>query len=149
VRLGGFEIMGEKKIKTIGFAGLNRDVTKSKKKMKILGIGNSHEFNYLIIKKEEGFFEWLNELLVRSFGAISPDIVYYEEIKKGEKMVSVKKDIKKIVDIHEFYDSDAGVRVDLFFGKNKVFMTFCCSPERRKRFMYVLDGISEFQEGKE
>ena len=33
------------------------------RKMTILGMGNSSNYNYLIVKKQKGFFEWLANLL--------------------------------------------------------------------------------------
>ena len=113
--------------------------------MKVLGIGNSEEFNYLIVKKEEGFFEWLNDFLCKGFGGASPSVKYYEDTKDGETF-NVKKVVKNEIDIHEYYDTESEVRVDLFYGKDAVFLTFFCSAEKRKVAMKVLEKISEFEE---
>ena len=66
------------------------------KKMTILGIGSSTNYNYLIIKKEEGFFEWLQELLVEGMGDLTADVLQYDD--DGNKLK-----VLKFNDFHESY----------------------------------------------
>jgi hypothetical protein len=54
------------------------------KKIKVIGIGNKEEFNWIIVKKDRGFFEWLNKVLVDSFSYVSPDIDFYDAITEKD-----------------------------------------------------------------
>lgn len=115
------------------------------KKQKILGLGNHGTFNWILVKKDSNFFEWLNKVLTESFGQISPDISFYDLIKKNEKMVTKKKKIDDYTDIHEHYDAEDDARIDLFYGKNKIFLTIMTSLENRSAFMKNLELYSDFE----
>ena len=117
-------------------------------KTTILGMGNQGNLNYLIVKKEEDFFNWLKEL----FSSIEKDmrgkdVTISEFIDKNEKFVGKKKNIKKFIDIHEYYNM-SGIRFDIFYGSKKVFIAFNCSINQRKKLMDKLDKISKFTEYK-
>ena len=117
-------------------------------KTTILGMGNQGNLNYLIVKKEEDFFNWLKEL----FSSIEKDtrgkdVTINEFIDKNEKFVGKKKNIKKFTDIHEYYNM-GGIRFDIFYGSKKVFIAFNCSINQRKKLMDKLDKISKFTEYK-
>ena len=116
------------------------------RKMKVLGMGNEDNFNYLIIKKSEGFFEWFNELLVEAFGGAENDVMYCESRDKDGKIINEKRDVNDETDTHEYYPTNDGIRVDVFYGKEKVFLTFNCSLDKRGKFMKKLEEISDFEE---
>jgi hypothetical protein len=116
------------------------------KKIKVLGIGNKEEFNWIIVKKDKDFFEWLNKVLTESFGSISPDIDFYDQITVKDKVVTRKKKIEDYTDLHEYYDAEGNTRMGLFYGKEKVFMTVFTSLKNRKKLMENLEKFSEFEE---
>ncbi len=118
------------------------------KKTTILGMGNENNLNYLIVKKEEDFFNWLKEL----FASIEKDmrgenVTIREFVDKNEKFISKKKKIKDFTDIHEYYNM-GGIRFDIFYGSKKVFIIFNCSDNQRRRLMNKLEKISKFTEYK-
>jgi hypothetical protein len=116
------------------------------KKIKVLGIGNKEEFNWIIVKKDKDFFEWLNKVLTESFGHVSPDVNFYDRITVKNKVVTKKKEIEYYADLHEYYDAEDKTRIDLFYGKEKVFITILASLDNRKRLMENLEKFSEFEE---
>lgn len=114
-------------------------------KPKIYASGNETlkgEFNvsYYIFEKDESFLDWLGRLLVEVFEIEDGEwqakfIVEKEEDERGvwiEKGV-YQKDIHKMIDLHEKY-FNKGERVDVFYGKNRVYVTLRKSREIRKKF---------------
>lgn len=116
-----------------------------KEKALIYATGNEiirgeYNVSYYIFEKDIGFLNWLGKLL--------EDVL---EIKGGRKMAMfiVKekydendnpigseiyaKDIKKMADLHEHFENK-GERVDVFYGKERVYLTFRKSRDARKKF---------------
>ncbi len=116
-------------------------------KIKILGMGNQGNFNYIIVKKEEFFFIWLKELFASLTKIVTDDVTINEFVDKNEKFVRKKKNIKKFTDIHEYYNM-GGIRFDIFYGSKKVFIAFNCSNNQRRKVMSKLEEISNFTEYK-
>lgn len=114
------------------------------KKVKILGIGNEGKFNYIIVRKQENFFEWLGKVMYNSFEAM-PDVDKEEYINKNDKFVFKKKDIRKYIDKHESFEAE-GARIDIFYGKENVFISIIASLKNRKKLMDNLEKYSEFAE---
>jgi len=109
-------------------------------KIKILGIGNINEHNYLNVRKNKDFFEWLRELLSGSFKVY--DVGTYYTTKK---YIQKDKNIKNFVDKHENYygsDKDNNVRIDIFYGKRDVFFILNMTSAQRKKFIKKLEEIS-------
>ena len=114
------------------------------KKLKILGIGNENEFNYLIIKKEKNFFELIEEWIYKSFpGEYFSDISKYSDEKNNYE--PKKKNIKDYEEVHENYGKE-GIRFDAFFSETKIFLTIYTSLENRKKLMDNLEEYCEFFE---
>ena len=114
------------------------------KKLKILGIGNENEFNYLIIKKEKNFFELIEEWIYKSFpGEYFSDISKYSDEKNNYE--PKKKNIKDYEEVHESYGKE-GIRFDAFFSETKIFLTIYTSLENRKKLMDNLEEYCEFFE---
>lgn len=106
------------------------------KKTKILGIGNSDKFNYLIIKKRKDFLEFINELFVAAEERF--EIPIYKDIE-GTK----KRNIMKSLDNYESYLGDE-LNVFIFYGKTKVSITYQTSQARKKRIMKKLGELGNF-----
>jgi hypothetical protein len=119
---------------------------------KIYATGNERlngvfNISYYIVEKDDNFLVWLGRLLVEVF-----------EIKDGERRAKFifknienedgaiveteiyAKEIKKMIDIHEQY----GNRVDLFYGKERVYVTLRQSEEVRKRFVKFVAKTREW-----
>lgn len=60
------------------------------KKIKVLGIGNENNLNYIIIKKQNNFFKWLEKFL-SSLGSVFPDVETYRDIEDGYTTFNNKK----------------------------------------------------------
>ena len=116
------------------------------RKINVLGLGNQEEINWIIVKKEDGFFEWLNKILIETFGSVSPDVEYEETSSKKDKVITRKMKIEDCTDIHEYYDAEDNSRIDVFYGKEKVFIMVFTSLKNRKNLIKNLDKFSEFQE---
>ena len=111
-------------------------------KMKIQGIGNEWNFDYIITEKHEDFFGWLKEFLKGAFGY--RELVDVEE-REGKGYEMGQKLVSRFTDVHERYQcKDA--RVDVFFGKEKVFITITTDIKTRKKFLGVLKKMSFFAE---
>ena len=110
-------------------------------KTKIVAVGNQENFNYIIVNKNKTFFEWLAKLLWDSFEI--GDVEIYESYTKNKKLTTRKKQIKNYIDIHESYDN-GNINLNVFYGKDKVFITFNASLEQRRRFIKNLDKSSNW-----
>jgi hypothetical protein len=109
------------------------------KKVKILGVGNQGKFNYLILEKNNDFLKWLSAILLTGLG-INDDVMYYEYVNKS-KRIRRKKNIMRMIDEHESYQDEKSM-VEVFYGKNKVFMSIYTSLENRKKLMDELYHLS-------
>lgn len=97
------------------------------KKPKLLSIGNDGPFNYIIISKEDDFFDWLIELLDYY---IKKDSSLKYEIKYMDNEMPVEKNIKAIEDHHETFRLKS-LRIDIFYGDKKIFITFITNSKNR------------------
>ncbi|MBI2583302.1 MAG: hypothetical protein HYW25_01420 [Candidatus Aenigmarchaeota archaeon] len=118
-------------------------------KATILGAGNADAFNYLIVRKNKHFFPWLKTFFEMAFGYGGMVDVKYSDYKEGEDIDTVEKKVEDFVDRHESYTGatrehihQTGTRIDIFYGKDKVFIVILTNPENRQRFLKVLKKIS-------
>lgn len=127
------------------------------KKTKIYAAGNEnikgdYNVSYYIIEKDNNFLNWLSKALVQVL-----------EIREGDKKARfivkiiddstnveelILKDINQMIDLHEHYEKE-GERIDLFYGKNRVYLTFRKSKECRKKFAKFLLNTKEWIDIKE
>ena len=116
-------------------------------KARIIGMGNECNFNYVIVRKNKDFFKWLSTLLKDSFD-ISYGVEYEEphEDKNGG-WINRKKQIRYFVDKNETY-RDKKSRIDIFYGKDKVFITINTSLSKRRKFIENLKKISIWKKTK-
>lgn len=114
------------------------------KKAYICEIGNVGKFNYLVIEKERHFLKWIDKLLYDSFGHLG-DIDKEEYVNNKGDLVIKNKNIYSLVDRHESYEN-MNVRVDIYYGKNKVFITLITTLICRKEFLKKLARVSMFKE---
>lgn len=116
------------------------------KKVRVIGVGNEGRYNYIIVRKNKDFFKWLAELLGSNFGVDDVENYGYEQDKRG-RWINRKKNINHFVDKHEGrYEGYSGhkdnSRIDVFYGKNDVFIVIDMSLQKRKKFMKKLNEIS-------
>jgi len=120
-------------------------MTNKIKKTMIFAIGNHGNTNYLIIEKRKGFLEFINRL----FANIDPEInmdYYLTNYQKGN--VKEKKiNPLKYTDHHESRQSSK-VRLDIFYGKKKIFLTIQTSEIVRSKIMNNLEKLSVFMKYK-
>src|SRR3989344_873019 len=122
---------------------------------KIYATGNENirgDFNisYYIVEKDDNFLDWLEDLLkqVLKIEGRKPSAKFVYKSKEdsegniiGEEIYA--KDIKKMIDLHEHYDNKLD-RIDLFYGKDRVYVTFRKSRESRKRFARFMEKTKEW-----
>jgi hypothetical protein len=106
-------------------------------KPKIYATGNENipkdsNVSYYIIEKDEKFLIWLERLL-REILELDDSHNTAKFVEDNYEKIIYTKDIKNMTDIHEKYENK-GDRVDVFYGKNRVYMTFRKSKETRKKF---------------
>jgi|TARA_Y100000310_G_C20134621_1_gene557418 hypothetical protein len=109
------------------------------KKIKIYGAGNEGKFNYVIISRNKDFFSWLSKLLFKSFKI--KDAEFYEFVNKKDEWITRKKQLKNFIDRHESY-LPKGSRIDIFYGKEKIFLVLNTSLRERRKFMKNLNELS-------
>lgn len=114
-------------------------------KTKILGIANRGEFNYIMVRKNKDFFSWLRKVMYNSFEGV-PDLGVKEWTDKEGNLNTQKKKIDKCVDEHESHECGDETKIDIFYGKEKVFIIVITSLQKRKKLMNNLDKYSEFLE---
>jgi len=102
-------------------------------KIKLYAIGNEENFNYYIFDKKQKVAESLSMILHKVLGV-------YLEFNNPEN--TKKVNIEKYKDYHE-RDRAGKIRVDIFYGDKKMFVTINCSEEDRLRFNEELFKIAE------
>jgi hypothetical protein len=127
---------------------------------KIYATGNETlkgEFNvsYYIFEKDDSFLDWLGRLLAEVFEIEEGDrlakFMINRKDTEGEDWVEDEifaKEIDKMVDVHEKYENK-GERVDVFYGKDRVYVTLKKSREIRKKFSDFVKKTKDWIEIKE
>jgi hypothetical protein len=100
-------------------------------------IKGENNISRYIVSKYPSFLDWLGKLLKEVLGIEEGEQLakFYIE-KLGDELENEKliaKDIKKMIDKNEKYSSPLG-RVDIFYGKERVYMTLRKSKGIRKKF---------------
>ncbi len=110
-------------------------------KPKIYATGNEtikgeHNISYYIFEKDDSFLEWLGKLLVDVFeienGEKQAKFIMGISEDEGEEVYN-KKLLNEMIDVHEKYGEKED-RIDIFYGKNRVYVTLKKSKEIRKKF---------------
>ncbi len=129
-------------------------------KPKIYASGNenlSGEFNisYYIIEKDSSFLDWLGDLLVQvleiSEGKHKAKFITKNKEDKDGAFIGqdvYMKDIRKMTDLHEHFENNQN-RVDLFYGKERVYLTFRKTKEARQKLAQFLERTRTWIEVKE
>lgn len=97
------------------------------------------EFNvsYYIFEKDQSFLDWLSKLLIEVFDMTNGEEKAKFIMKHPENDLASEefyaKEINKMIDLHEKYENK-GERVDIFYGKDRVYVTLRKSKEIRKKF---------------
>ena len=100
------------------------------------------EFNvsYYIFEKDNSFLDWLGKLLTEVFEVqygeqLAKFIINRKDTEEGDWVEDeiLIKEIDKMIDLHEKYENK-GERIDIFYGKNRVYVTLRKSQEIRKKF---------------
>ncbi len=108
------------------------------KKIKLYAIGNEGKYNYYIFEKKQEMFESIAELILKVF---SLDIPFYRIYEQKGKTIRKKRDFEKMNDYHESFDHDKK-RIDVFYGRKRVFLTILCPLNLREEFNEELGKIS-------
>ena len=113
-------------------------------KIKICATGNSGKFNYFIVEKNKDFFIILSKILWQGFGIQGDSIVYESYVAKNEKYITKKKNITNFVDKYEKFKNEKA-RVDIFYGKDKIFFSIYTSLSMRKKFLKFLEANASWK----
>ena len=111
-------------------------------KIKLYSMGNNKRFNYYVFDKNQKVIEKLIGIFSEILGV---DFNLYESYKnKKGKLINEKIDYNKIKDIHVPQDSHSydNVRVDVFYGDKRFFVTINCTEKLRLEFNKELSKIS-------
>ncbi len=120
-------------------------------KPKIYGSGNEtfkgeFNFSYYVLEKDSSFLDWLGELLSKVFEIEDGEqqAKYIIERADDGKSDWIKdkiyvKNVRKMIDVHEKYfpkgithPNTTQGRIDVFYGRDRVFLTIRTSREKRK-----------------
>jgi len=116
-----------------------------KKKIIMYGIGNQNKFSYYIFEKSQKSFETLAKLFCKLLGS-SWDI--YTEEHHGRN-TSKKIFVKNLIDKHDTtYTASGKNRLDLFYGKNKMFISIHCPEKKRIEINEALRKITKMPKPK-
>jgi hypothetical protein len=98
------------------------------RKLTLCGIGNTGNYNHIIVRYRPNFFIWLDTIVSAAGFPTDSDMRYYHGITGRQRIFT---------DRHmSYYDEGAkdGIKMDLFFGKKKVFIVLLCNQEKRHMF---------------
>ena len=101
--------------------------------MNLYGLGNLGNFNYYIFDKKQLVAKGLSEIFRRVFN-ITWDFVDFDG--KKEKKINIEKYKDRHCTI-----SSKNVRVDVFYGSKRMFITIFCSLKLRAKFNDELEAI--------
>ncbi len=116
----------------------------TKKKIRLYAIGNDGRFNYYVFDKSNEVIEILSKFFSDIFGIY---LNFYEEDTKGK----IKEmNFNKLKDTHLGHKGvlSKNVRIDLFFGDKKMFISINCSPKLRSEFNKELEKVSKMPKPK-
>jgi len=117
------------------------------KKIKLYSIGNDGKFNYYIFDKKNEIVKILFDI----FSKVLQVNFYLEEEyhDKKERWKFKKINFEKYIDIHTASWSENGAqRIDLFFGKKKIFVSIQCDNNLRLKFNKELFKIATMSKPK-
>ncbi|MBU0957682.1 MAG: hypothetical protein KKF56_02625 [Nanoarchaeota archaeon] len=89
-----------------------------KNKIKLIGTGNSGNFNYYIFEKKQKIVLELSKLFEKVFGL---RLHLYDIVKDKEKEINYETK----TDWHDVTSSDKA-RIDIYFGDKKMFVSIHC-----------------------
>lgn len=122
------------------------------KKIILYGIGNDQirKFNHYTFEKSKKVHKILSKLFNEFFDvkwALEKESYDEEDNCKIEEI-----NIEKYGDFHQVIGGDFGkgrkARIDIFYGKNRMFVTIHCSQEKRRGFNEKLMKITEMPKPK-
>ena len=107
-------------------------------------ISGENNISYYVFEKDNSFLDWLSKLLeevleIEGGEQEAKFVIREEEDEKGYIRENIYlKEIDKMIDLHEKYTNtgykNKGNRVDVFYGKDRVYVTLRKSKEARKKF---------------
>lgn len=125
-------------------------MAKKRKNSKIFlyGLGNETNFSYYTFEKTKKSKKILGELFEAVFNIKWP---LFKEFYMGDKDKSIKIDIANYVDFHEriqdgIVSMKDGSRIDVFYGKDKMFFVIHCPQSKRNEFNKKLKKIVKIPE---
>ena len=102
-------------------------------------IKGEFSISYYIIEKDKKFLDWLGKFLEKILeikeGDNKAKFIFkteYDENEKPIKDLLYAKEINKMIDFHEHYE-DKESRIDIFYGKNRIYLTVRTSREKREK----------------
>jgi hypothetical protein len=120
-------------------------------KPKIYATGNENikgEWNvsYYIFEKDDSFLDWLGKVLskileIEDGEEVAKYIINRKDSKEGdwEEEEVYSKEISKMGDVHEKYESKNGSRIDVFYGDKRIYLTLRSSRKIREKFGKFVD----------
>ena len=107
-------------------------------KIKLYGLGNEDNFSYYTFEKTKKAHKVLESLFKKIFDinwSLIKEVIYGDK----EKTKLIKVDISKNADFHEKIQEGLSHkieenRIDVFYGKDKMFLVIHCPISKRKEF---------------
>ena len=115
-------------------------------KIKLYNVGNSGKYCFYTFDKTQKVHKILSEIFHEIFDIHWPTT---KTVDETENTKEVPTNISKYEDFHETLqlttnEFDTKKRIDVFYGKKRMFITIHCSQKLRKQFNEKLKEISEF-----
>ena len=99
-------------------------------KFKLYSIGNEGNFSYYVLDKKQEVFNILKKIFLLDFN-IDWSLCHCDS-EENKKI-----NIEKYTDIHEG-DGDEKVQIDIFYGKNRMYLTLICPSRFKIKFNEAL-----------
>ena len=109
------------------------------KKIILYEIGNQGNFNYYVLDKKKDVAENLSALFSDIFEI---NWNFDAPNKKGNYR---KFNVKGWTDIHQTINDDENPKINIFYGKKRMYVTIICSQKLRLKFNEELGKISIMQ----
>ncbi|MFA6022763.1 MAG: hypothetical protein WC781_01610 [Candidatus Pacearchaeota archaeon] len=101
-------------------------------KSKLLGLGNSKDYNYYMFEKSSSFISKINNCFKDVFAKDCRIRAFDRDFNKNNNYKEIRRDLFKLKDFHETIFNSP--RIDIFYGDKIVYLSIICSGDLRIKF---------------
>ncbi len=114
------------------------------KKIQLIGLGNNEKRNYFVFRKNKSFLyslpPFFDSLNIQMPGSL---LGFVSELSEKEQD-AISENLSEYTDYMEYLEDD-DYTIELFYGKEKIFLVINTEPENRERIIEELKKVADFE----